>query len=133
MDFDETLHRLCQDHDISVVYLFDVRAGGRPPGEDEAQVGLLFAQPTGSEQAKAVGPALLRSFQDLFGAERIGLAYLQEAGPLFQYQGIRGRLMYLADDVQRAEFEDRVVRDYLDFAYEIRLFQEDAAGEEDGG
>jgi hypothetical protein len=133
MDFDETLHHLCQDHGISVVYLFDVRARGRAPEEDEAQVGLLFAQPKGSEQAKAVRPALLRSFQDLFGAERIGLAYLQEAGPLFQYQGIRGRLMYLADDAERAEFEDRVVRDYLDFAFEMRLFQEEAAGEEGGG
>ncbi len=132
MDFDETLHRLCQDHGITVVYLFDVRARGHAP-EEEAQVGLVFAQPKSAGDAKAVHPTLLRSFRDLFEAEGIGLAFLQQADPLFQYQGIRGRLMYLADDVQRAEFEDRVVRDYLDFAFEMRLFLEEAAGEVEGG
>ena len=133
MNFDETLHRLCQEHGITVVYLFDARARGGPPERDEAQVGLLFAQPKGPAEAQAVHPTLLEAFRDLFEAERIGLAYLQQAGPLFQYQAIRGRLMYLADDVQRAEFEDRVVRDYLDFDFEMRLFQEDAAGEGGGG
>lgn len=133
MQFDERLHHLCQDHGISVVYLFDVRARRRAAEEGEAQVGLLFAQPKGSEDAVAAHPVLLRAFQDLFGAERIGLAFLQQAGPLLQHQGIRGRLMYLADDAQRAEFEDRVVRDYLDFAFEMRLFDEDAAWEEDRG
>jgi len=133
MDFDETLHRLCQDHGITVVYLFSARARGHAPEEDEAQVGLLFAQPKSAGDAKAVHPTLLQSFRDLFEAERIGLAYLQHAAPLFQYQGIRGRLMYLADDGQRAEFEDRVVRDYLDFAFEMRLFLEEAAGEVEGG
>ncbi len=133
MQFDEKLHHLCQDHGITVVYLFDVRARGRAAEAGEAQVGLLFAEPKGPEDTGAARPVLLRAFQDLFGAERMGLAFLQQAGPLLQHQGLRGRLMYLSDDAQRAEFEDRAVRDYLDFAFEMRLFEEDAAWEEDGG
>ncbi len=127
MRFVEKLHHLCQDHGITVVYLFDGEAGGGAPGQGEARVGLVFGQPRGPEDISAMHPTLLRAFRELFGAERIDLAYLQQAGPLLQFQGIRGRLMYLADDERRAEFEERVVRDYLDFAFEVRLFNEEVA------
>ncbi len=133
MPFDEGLHDLCQEHGINVIYLFNVQPPVCRPGEEETRVGVLFADPKKAEAAAAVQPILLRALGDVFGADRIGVTFLQQAGPLLQNQGIRGRLMYLADDAQRAEFEERVVRDYADFAFEMRLFDEDAAGEERGG
>lgn len=133
MRFDEELHRLCQTHDVAAVYVFGAPRTGRAAGAGDPMMGVLFGNPRTPEETTAVQPALLRDFQTLLGAERLDLADLQQAGPLVQFQGIRGRLVYSADEARRAEFEERAVRDYLDFAYEMRLFNEERAEEVPGG
>lgn len=129
MRFDEELHRLCQTHDVAAVYLFGTPGRGSAAGPGDPMVGVLFGGPRTPEETTAVQPALLRDFQALLGAERLDLADLQQAGPLVQFQGIRGRLVYSADEGRRADFEERAVRDYLDFAFEMRLFNEERAEE----
>ena len=127
MRFDEELHRLCQAHGVAAVYLFETQGRGGAGGPGDPAMGLIFGQPRAPEETTAVQPTLLRDFQALLGAERLDLADLRQAGPLVQYEGIRGRLVYSADEARRAEFEEWAVRDYLDFAFEMRLFSEERA------
>ncbi len=129
MPFDEELHRLCQAHNVAAVYMFGTQRAGGATGPGDPTMGVLFGGPETPGEDAAVPPALLRDFQALLGAERLDLADLQQAGPLVQFQGICGRLVYSADEARRAEFEERAVRDYLDFAFEMRLFDEERAEE----
>ncbi len=131
MMFEEALHDICQGHGLSAVYLFGSPGRTQAAGPGDAQVGLVFRDPTGPEEITAIHPKLLGAFRELLGAAGVSLIYLQQVGPLLQYQGILGRLLYSADAARRADFEDRVVRDYLDFAFEMRLFDEEFAEEMD--
>jgi len=129
VSFEEGLHDLCQAYGLAAVYLFGAQAR-RPPGAPaDALVGLVFRNPLPPEAEDELHPKLLGTFRELFGADGLNLVFLQEAGPVLQYQGILGRLLYSADAARRAEFEERVVRDYLDFACEMRLFDEEFAEE----
>lgn len=129
VSFEEGLHDLCQAYGLAAVYLFGAQAR-RPPGAPaDAQVGLVFRNPLPPETAAELQPKLLGTFRELFGADGLNLVFLQQAGPLLQYEGILGRLLYSADGARRAEFEEKVLRDYLDFAFEARLFDEEFAEE----
>jgi hypothetical protein len=129
VSFAEGLHDLCQAYGLAAVYLFGTQA--RPPhgAPADAQVGLVFRKPLPAETAVKLHPKLLDTFRELFGADGLSVVFLQQAGPLLQYQGILGRLLYSADGARRAEFEEKVLRDYLDFAFEARLFDEEFAEE----
>ena len=129
--FEEGLHDICQAHGLSAVYLFGPPARTQAAGPADAQVGLVFRDSLGPEEITGIHPKLLGAFRELLGAQALNLIYLQQVGPLLQYQGILGRLIYSADPTRRADFEDRVVRDYLDFAFEMRLFDEEFAEEMD--
>lgn len=126
---EERFHNLCRAHGVAVAYLFDAPVRGNPDGVAAAQVGLVFAGPAPAEAMPPAHSALLRGFRELFGVEHLDLTYLEEAGPVRRYQGVRGSVLYSADERRRAEFEDRVIRDYLDFAFEMRLFDEEVAEE----
>jgi hypothetical protein len=131
VSFEEGLHDLCQAHGLNAVYLFGPDAGGKGGAPSDARVGLIFRETRSPAELAALHPKLLAAFRDLMGTEGLQLVFLQQAGPSLQYQGILGRLLYSADATRRAEFEERVVRDHLDFAFEIRLFDEELAEEMD--
>ena len=129
VSFEEGLHDLCQAHGLTAVYLFAPPAGGKAGAPSDARVGLLFRDPMSPAEIAGLQPSLLPAFRDLLGIEGLQLVFLQQAGPLLQYEGILGRLLYSADATRRADLEERVVRDYLDFAFEMRLFDEELAEE----
>ncbi len=129
VSFEEGLHDLCQVHGLTAVYLFGPPTGGKPGAAADARVGLVCRDPMSPAEMAGLQPKLLAAFRDLLGMEGLQLVFLQQAGPLLQYEGILGRLLYSADVTRRADFEERVVRDYLDFAFEIRLFDEELAEE----
>jgi hypothetical protein len=125
MSFQEGLHDLCQAHAVAAVYFFDAPPGGGGDREG-AQVGVVFAGP------REVSPALVEAFRDLLagdGGDRVSVVDLERVDPVRRFQVIRGRLVYSADEERRTDFEERSLRDYQDFAFELRLFAEEAAEE----
>ncbi len=129
VSFEEGLHELCQAHGLTAVYLLGPHVGGKPGAPSDARVGLVVRDVMSSAEIAGLQPKLLAAFRDLLGIEGLQVVFLQQAGPSLQYQGILGRLLYSADATRRADFEERVVRDYLDFAFEMRLFDEELAEE----
>ncbi len=71
---------------------------------------------------------LLHEFRKVFGADALAVGELQRMGPLQQYRAIQGRVLYAVGG-RRVEFEEQVVRDYQDFTFEMRLFDEEWAEE----
>lgn len=130
MPFDEALHNLCQAHGIAAVYVFGPPAGGHATESGDPDVGVIFfGSPADRGGGSEVQPDLLREFRVVFGAEALAVGDLHRTGPAQQYRAIKGRVLYAAAENRRAQFEEQVVRDYQDFAFEMRLFDEERAEE----
>lgn len=129
MDSGEALHALCQEHGIAAVYLMDP-AAGRPSGApDGPDLGVVFEAKVSPGARPGVWPAVVEALRRLFGTNALVPADLEALGPAQQYRAIRGRLLYAAGEDRRLAFEDGVLRDALDFAFEMRLFDEERAEE----
>jgi len=126
--FDEALHALCDEHDIAAVYVFGPPDRGKAGGAADPDVGVVFGAPARRGTGPGIPPPLLGEFRKVFGAEALAVGDVQQMGPFQQYRALQGRVVYAVGG-RRAEFEEQVVRDYQDFTFEMRLFDEERAEE----
>ncbi len=126
--FDEALHALCDEHDIAAVYVLGPPEHGKAGSAADPDVGVVFGAPARRGAGPGIPPPLLHEFRKVFGADALAVGELQRMGPLQQYRAIQGRVLYAVGG-RRVEFEEQVVRDYQDFTFEMRLFDEERAEE----
>ena len=129
LPFDEALHAMCRDHGVAAVYLFDRSTRAVPGARSDPDVGLLFDASSPSEAIAPIPAALLQKLRAVFGADGLVVADVERMGPLQRYRATRGRMLYAAGAHRRARFEEAAFRDYQDFDYEMRLFDEERAEE----
>lgn len=105
--------------DVGLVYLFGSRAGGRARSDSDFDLAVVFSGRPLPQKIAEIHPRIY----DLLSAEvpegktkDLDIAYLQDASLEFQFQVVEeGRLLFEAPLGFRADFEESVIKQYLDF------------------
>lgn len=131
----QTIARLCQEHDVGLCYLFGSHVLPDDPDEmADVDIGIV---PRGwpeerSDLAQWLG--LRRALEPLFAPRPVDLVQLDRAGAHLQSEAVTsGQLLYSADEELRVAFEDRVLRDWHDFAWVVEANYRDIRHEIMGG
>ena len=111
---------------ILVVYLFGSEADGTTTVMSDIDVGLVLKNPKNLEDTRplynAVYSELSKVFKPTF-LRGLDIVFLQNAPITLQYNAITfGRILYEEDPIKRADYEENVVNQYLDFKPVIEYF-----------
>ncbi len=138
-DLCREIAHICEEHGVGLCYVFGSQARGDEPDElADLDLGVL---PRGwPEQSSTLDEwlALQARIAPLIAPRPLDLVQLDKVGCQLQHEAITdGRLIHAVDCELRVEFEDRVVRDWLDFAWVMaanyRDMRAEALGEESEG
>jgi predicted nucleotidyltransferase len=102
---------------VHTCYLFGSCARGQATPESDVDLAVVFS---GYQPAKHDLDLLTEMEAELARAlapRTVDLVFLQREGIAFRFEVVStGTVVYCRDHVARTDFEDQVVRDYLDFA-----------------
>jgi len=117
---------LCRQHGIDLCYLFGSQVSGYTDAFSDVDFGVVF--PPGLDQWEqerrllALGKELRRLFEPL----EVDLVPLADAPCQMQFCALQeSRLLYCANDLRRADFEEQVQREWHDFEPFITAFHRD--------
>lgn len=129
----ETLAELFKRHKVKIAYLFgsqkdngvaflSKRLKEIERGSD-LDIGVVFEKLP--ESRYEVYGELYADLSILFDLFKIDIVFLQETDPLFQYEAIRGNLIYSEDETFLDDYEERVMKRASDLAYKKIAFERD--------
>lgn len=111
---------------IGIVYLIGSQARGEQGPESDFDLAVVFSgdkQPTNTAKIHPVLYELLTNEFPVTMKQDIDIVYLQETSLSFQFEVIStGRVLYESDPELRADYEESVVKEYLDFAPVEKIF-----------
>jgi predicted nucleotidyltransferase len=104
---------------IGIVYLFGSQVQGKGNSQGDFDVGVVFADTRSLKNFDTLHANLYALLAEEFPvtfAKDIDIAYLQQTSLAFQHHVIsEGRVLFERDPVFRADYEEKVIREYLDF------------------
>jgi predicted nucleotidyltransferase len=111
---------------ILAIYLFGSRAEGTAMDGSDIDVGIVFKKPMMPEDTRPlyhrIYSELSKIFQTSFTKD-LDLVFLQKASLPLQYNAIiNGSVLYEDDPVERADYEEAVARQYMDFKPILEYF-----------
>jgi predicted nucleotidyltransferase len=111
---------------IGIVYLVGSQAREEQGSASDIDIGIVFSDAGHPIKAATVHPVLYDLLTDEFPVtldKDVDIIYLQEASLSFQFEAISmGRVIYESDPELRADYEESVVKRYLDFAPVEKMF-----------
>lgn len=133
MDLDK-LQRVCFQEGVLAAYLFGSRARGEERDDSDVDLALVFPENDRRYNDLSFIMTLTDLFEKVVPGQRLDLVFLQKSGLQLQYSVLKeGKLLFCADDEARTDYEDRVMRDYLDFEPELRIYRQEVAEAVRGG
>ena len=111
---------------ILAIYLFGSREEGTAMDSSDIDVGIVLKKPMMPEDTRSlyhrIYSELSKIFQTSFTKE-LDLVFLQKASLPLQYNAIiNGRVLYEDDPVERADYEEAVAIQYMDFKPILEYF-----------
>jgi len=111
---------------VGVVYLVGSQASGEQGPASDFDLAIVFSDAEQPINTAAIHPVLYDLLTEEFPAtikSDVDIIYLQEASLSFQFEAISmGRVIYESDPELRADYEESVVKRYLDFAPVEKMF-----------
>jgi uncharacterized protein len=105
--------------DVGLVYLHGSRTGTRARADSDIDLAVVFTCRPDPGRIAKIHPRLYDLLSAEFSARKtadVDIAYLQDASLAFQFQVIaEGRLLFESDPGVRADYEESVIKQYLDF------------------
>ena len=105
--------------DVGLVYLHGSRTGTRARADSDVDLAVVFTRRPDPGRIARIHPRLYNLFAAEFPERKTGdvdIAYLQDAALAFQFRVIaEGRLLFESDPGVRADYEESVIKQYLDF------------------
>jgi hypothetical protein len=117
------LQVLCADRNVALLYLHGSHARGDQGPLSDLDLAVLF----GRESPRSLGSELdfLAALQSASGREDVDLVFLDRAGPIIKDRVVRyGRLVYQRSEKERILFEEKALKEYLDFRYFSKQYDE---------
>lgn len=129
----ETLSELLKSHNVKIAYLFGSQKergisflDGKSSNIDEKadlDIGVVFEKlPI---DTFGVYGEIYASLSILFGPFNIDLVFLQETDALFQYEAIKGELVYCEDEDFLDEYEELMMKMASDLSFKKVEFEKD--------
>jgi len=114
--------------DVAVVYLFGSKAIRTASPISDTDIGVVFKQLRPEQDTRTQYNDLFKIFSDLYPHSRVDIVFLQRAPLALQFSAIRdGKVIFEVDPVFRADYENLVVKQYLDFRPVLDFFDRVAA------
>lgn len=102
---------------IVIVYLYGSKAEGINNRNSDFDLGIVFTHSPIKKQSLDLYSKLHHIFSKEFPKENIDIALLQFSPVNFQFEVInKGKILLEIDSEFRANFEERIIKDYLFFA-----------------
>jgi predicted nucleotidyltransferase len=106
---------------VSVVYLFGSRATGKESHTSDVDIGVVLKKPI--EDTRSSYKILYELFSAIYPSSRLDIVFLQKASLSLQYFAIKdGKTIFEEDPKSTADYENRVINQYLDFKPVLDLF-----------
>jgi len=113
---------------IFIVYLFGSKAIGRGSRLSDIDIGVVFKNPPLSKDTRSLYNILYGLFSELYPNAKLDIVLLQTAPLSLQYSAINdGKILFEEDPIVTADYEYRVVSEYLDFKPVLDYFDSVAA------
>lgn len=129
----ETLTELFRKHRVKIAYFFgsqkDVGVTFLSGKDEEIEkgsdldIGVVFEELP--QKIFEVYGELYADLSILFEPFKIDLVFLQEIDALFQYEAIKGNLIYYEDEIFLDDYEEMVMKKASDLAYKKIEFEKD--------
>jgi len=127
------LKTLFQKYEVKIAYLFGSqkekgieflkgRTAESEKGSD-LDIGVVFERLP--DKAFLIYGEIYAELADIFEPFNIDLVFLQETDSLFQYEAIKGEVIYCEDQEFLDEYEERVMKKAGDLAYKWKEFERD--------
>lgn len=118
-EFKEKFKRL----GISIVYLFGSRVTGGGNKLSDIDIGAVLKDLPSSGDTRVLYNALYKIFSELYSNSKIDIVFLQKAPLSLQFSAIKGgKVLFEEDSILTADYEYRVVNQYLDFRPVLDFF-----------
>ena len=106
---------------VSVVYLFGSRATGRESHTSDVDIGVVLKEPI--EDTRSLYKILYELLSSIYPYSRPDIVFLHKASLALQYFAIKdGKVIFEEDPRFRADYENRVINQYLDFRPILDMF-----------
>ena len=123
-----TLRNACHEHGVALCYLFGSQASELVDRFSDVDVGVVFAEKQEGDELVRRWIALHKELAPLFLPTELDLVNLDEVSLEVMFSAMaEGTLVFCADEVFRANFEERVSREWHDFEPVVRAFNRDLA------
>ena len=123
---EKELGKLLERHQVIAAYFFGSRAEGTARDDSDYDFAILVDDSCTQDVGNNLIMELAEEMQALLGKE-VDLVILNKASIKFKFLVIKhGKLIFSADEEQRTDFEDIVIRDYLDFKPVLDLYRKEA-------
>ncbi len=117
--------KLLGRHQVIAAYFFGSRAEGTASEDSDYDFAILADNCCSQVDGNNLIMELAEEMRALLGKE-VDLVLLSSASIEFRFLIIKhGRLIFSADEEKRTDFEDVVIRDYLDFKPVLELYRKE--------
>jgi len=92
----------------------------------DIDIGVVFQSHDTLKNSLNLYTKLYNIFTDIFpGPNEVDIVFMQQTSPAFQYEVIKhGKILYEIDPVFRANYEEQIAREYMDFEPVRRQYSE---------
>ncbi len=115
----------CRQHSVSLCYLFGSRATGHDDSLSDWDVGVVFGRGRFPRARTERWLSLVAQIEQILDTARVDLLFLEELPARLQWEAIGGRLLYAREPAERADFEESVMRRWMDLQPFIRAQERD--------
>jgi len=113
---------------ILIVYLFGSMAIGGGSQLSDVDIGVVCKDPMQDKDTRFLYNRLYELFSDLYPHSRLDIVFLQTAPLALQFFAIKdGKVVFEEDPRYTADYENRVIQQYLDFRSVLDFFDRIAA------
>jgi predicted nucleotidyltransferase len=108
---------------ILVVYLFGSRAIGKGSRLSDVDLGIVLKNPVPGKDTRSLYTKLYKLFATIYPSSKVDIVFLQSAPLSLQYHAVKeGKILFEEDSRLRADYENMVVKQYLDFKPVLDFF-----------
>jgi predicted nucleotidyltransferase len=108
---------------VAIVYLFGSKATGRASRSSDIDIGVVLKTTPAGRDTRAIYNILYRLFSEPYPQSKLDIVFLQTATVSLQYTAIKeGKVIFEEDPKFTADYENRVINQYLDFRPVLDFF-----------
>jgi predicted nucleotidyltransferase len=108
---------------VAIVYLFGSKATGRASGLSDIDIGIVLKSSVSGSDPRTLYHMLYQLFSAVYPRSKLDIVFLESAPLPLQYSAIRdGKLIFEKDPKFTADYENRVINQFLDFKPVLDFF-----------